>query len=164
MAPNSHDSWCCQLSVGLFSTVERSMPFQRDSQPESLDTAPKQTPPQACCFQHDGAFTAIAASGFSSEFRAFSTFYSFRQNVQFGYSTALIAQHNENKTISRVHSLWFMMKCQPVALDLWQVTGIHTITIIMRKSSFKEIILKGAETHFFVYPYPILKANTFSSF
>lgn len=164
MAPNSHDSWCCQLSVGLFSTVERWMSFQQDSQPESLDTAPKQTPPQACCFQHDGAFTAIAASGFSSEFRAFSTFYSFRQNVQFGYSTALIVQQNENKTISRVQSLWFMMKCQPVALDLWQVTGIHTITIIMRKSNFKETILKGAETHFFVYPYPILKANTFSSF
>lgn len=81
------------------------MSFQQDSQPESLDTAPKQTPPQACCFQHDGAFTAIAASGFSSEFRAFSTFYSLRQNVQFGYSTALIAQQNENKTISRVQSL-----------------------------------------------------------
>lgn len=43
------------------------MSFQRDNQPESLDTEPKQMPPQACCFQHDGAFTAIAASGFSSE-------------------------------------------------------------------------------------------------
>lgn len=53
------------------------------------------------------------------KFRAFSVFYSFRQNVQFGYSTALIAQQNENKTISRVQSLWFTMKCQPVALDLW---------------------------------------------
>lgn len=94
------------------------------------------------------------------EFRAFSVFYSFRQNVQFGDS-----QQNRNKTISRVQSLWFTMKCQPLVLDLWQVTGIHTITIIMRKSSFKETILKGAETHFFfVYSYPILKANTFSSF
>lgn len=43
------------------------MSFQRDSQPESLDTEPKQTPSQARCFQHDSAFTAIVASGFSSE-------------------------------------------------------------------------------------------------
>lgn len=87
------------------------MSFQRDRRPESLDTEPKQTPPQACGSQHCGAPTAIAASGFSSEsssepvVRAFSVFYSFRQNLQFGYSIALTAQQNENKTISRVQSL-----------------------------------------------------------